>query len=74
MHICNTPGEAMAYAMRAAERNSWKLLQVNDQDTLEDIFRDPEYRVFVSEAIGKSEPVTYNAKTLGQIPKLHQAA
>lgn len=39
LRIVETRAEAMASAMRIAERNAWNLLRVDNQTTLVDIFR-----------------------------------
>jgi len=69
LHIVETPAEAMAYAMRIAERNVWKLLRVDIQSSLVDLFRDSEYpKYFYGTA--KKSPLAFNVDQYGPIPVL----
>lgn len=69
LHIVETPAEAMAYAMRIAERNAWKLLRVDIQSSLVDLFRDSEYpKYFYGTA--KKSPLAYNVDQYGPITVL----
>jgi hypothetical protein len=70
--LVDTPRGAMAYAMRVAERNCWKLLRVDSQDTLTDIFRDEDYIKYFP-ASQKEAALKYDAERYGAIPVLWAA-
>ncbi len=70
--VIDTPAEAMAYALRVAERNGWKLLRVDIQETLTDIFRAEDYQKYFPSTREK-EALDYDAERYGAIPDMWAA-
>lgn len=56
--LATTPAEAMATARRMEQRNNWKLLRVDVQRTLKDIFVSPEYGKYMPGT--NLKPVAFN--------------
>jgi hypothetical protein len=71
--IADTPADAMAYALRVAERNAWKLLRLDIQATLTDIFRSDDYKNHFRTDRNKSSPLPFDERLYGPIPALWAA-
>jgi hypothetical protein len=58
LYLPRTPLQAMSYAFRIAQRNSWLLLRVDIQKTLTDIYVSEDYQKYMP--YSKLKPMPYD--------------
>jgi len=73
LYLAHTPAEAMAEAWRSANQNNWRLLRVDIQSSLTDIYRAHDFHCYFPGST-KLTDVPYDAERYGPLPQLWREA